>query len=159
MVRNNPLVSAKTSKIVSASFPSKLSQIIDFFESLSETERRENLVSFAERAKNWEPISNEQFDFEDVRKDEQCTDTVGIFLKVKDGKLSFRISMGPKVQTPTRALATILCQVMEGSTLEETLAVNKECIAKIVGEKLVRLRSQTVYYLLSRMQSAASDLS
>ena len=74
------------------------------------------------------------------------------------GKVFFNISMGPKVQTLTRALASILCEALKGSTIEQVLAVEDECITQIVGEKLVRLRSQTVYYLIHRMRSAVSGI-
>ena len=66
--------------------------------------------------------------------------------------------MGPKVQTLTRALASILCETLEGATIEQVLTVKDECISQIVGEKLVRLRSQTIYYLIHRMRSAVLNI-
>lgn len=138
--------------------PKKLSKIIDFFESLSDDEKRENLLSYANKSKAWEPLLDQIYDFEDIRKDEQCLDTVGIYLKVNQEKVFFNVSMGPKVQTLTRALASILCEALEGANIEQVLTVKDECISRIVGEKLVRLRSQTVYYLIRRMRSAVSNI-
>lgn len=138
--------------------PKKLSKIIDFFESLSDDEKRENLLSYANQSKAWEPLLDQIYDLEDVRKDEQCLDTVGIYLKVNQEKVFFNVSMGPKVQTLTRALASILCEALEGANIEQVLTVKDECISRIVGEKLVRLRSQTVYYLIRRMRSAVSNI-
>jgi len=138
--------------------PQNLVKIINFFESLPDDEKRENLLSYANRSKAWEPNPDLIYDLKDIRKDEECTDTVGIYLKMNQGKVFFNISMGPKVQTLTRALASILCEALKGATIEQVLAVKDECISQIVGEKLVQLRSQTVYYLIQRMRSAVSSI-
>ncbi|MDG1852916.1 MAG: SufE family protein [Verrucomicrobiales bacterium] len=138
--------------------PQNLVKIINFFESLPDDEKRENLLSYANRSKAWEPNPDLIYDLEDIRKDEECTDTVGIYLKIDQGRVFFNISMGPKVQTLTRALASILCEALKGATIEQVLAVKNECISQIVGQKLVQLRSQTVYYLIQRMRSAVSSI-
>ncbi|MFL2478154.1 MAG: SufE family protein [Verrucomicrobiales bacterium] len=138
--------------------PKKLRKTIDFFESLTDDEKRENLLSYANKSKRWEPDPDQIYDLEDIRKDDECMDSVGIHLKVTQTKVFFNISMGPKVQTLTRALASILCETLEGATIEQVLTVKDECISQIVGEKLVRLRSQTIYYLIHRMRSAVLDI-
>jgi cysteine desulfuration protein SufE len=138
--------------------PKKLRKIIDFFESLTENEKRENLLSYANKSKVWEPVPGQDYDLDDIRNDEQCLDTVGIHLKIIQKNVFFNISMGPKVQTLTRALASILCEALEGASIEQVLALEDECISQIVGEKLVRLRSQTIYYLIQRMRSAVSNI-
>ena len=146
------------SSVKNSTYPPDLGKIINFFESLPDDEKRENLLSYANKSKAWEPDPDLIYDLEDIRKDAECTDTVGIYLKMDQGKVFFNISMGPKVQTLTRALASILCEALKGSTIEQVLAVEDECITQIVGEKLVRLRSQTVYYLIHRMRSAVSGI-
>lgn len=138
--------------------PKKLRKIIDFFESLTENEKRENLLSYANKSKVWKPVPDQDYDLDDIRNDEQCLDTVGIHLKIIQKNVFFNISMGPKVQTLTRALASILCEALEGASIEQVLALEDECISQIVGEKLVRLRSQTIYYLIQRMRSAVSNI-
>ena len=60
------------------SYPPKLEAIVGLFESLPDEEKRENLISYSEAAKKHEPKAGEEFDLEDVRKDEECTDTVGV---------------------------------------------------------------------------------
>jgi cysteine desulfuration protein SufE len=138
------------------SYPTKLSEIISLFEVLPDTEKRDMLIVFADRAANQAPREGEDFDLEDVRKDEECTDTVGIFLKVhSDGSSRFRVSLGPQVQTLTKAMTSILCKGLEGATPEDVLDVPSDFVPKIVGADLVRQRSQTVYYILTRMKSAA----
>lgn len=137
-------------------YPKKLSDIIALFECLSDQERRETLISYADQAKNQEPKEGEAFDFEDLRKDEECTDSVGIYLKMDEHRgLHFRIKLGPHVQTLTRAMSSILCKGLNGITSEELQAIPQDFVPKIVGAELIRVRSQTVYYLLTRMKTAA----
>ena len=42
---------------------------------------------------------------------------------------------------------------LEGATPETVLDVPQDFVPKIVGSQLVRVRSQTVYYILTRMKS------
>jgi cysteine desulfuration protein SufE len=136
-------------------YPAKLARIIGLFESLPEEEKRENLIAYSEQSKKHEPKSGETFDLEDVRKDEECTDTVGVFMKVDpDRRAHFRITLGPQVQTLTKAMTSILCRGLDGSTPEEILELPSDYVPRIVGGNLVRIRSQTVYYILTRMKSA-----
>ena len=136
-------------------YPPKLAAIINLFESLPEEEKRENLIAYAEQAKRHEPQPGETFDLEDVRKDEECTDTVGVFMKVDPATGShFRVTLGAEVQTLTRAMTSILCKGLDGRTPEEILELPADFVPKIVGGQLVRIRSQTVYYILTRMKSA-----
>lgn len=136
-------------------YPPKLQAIVGLFESLPDEEKRENLISYSEAAKKHEPKPGETFDLEDIRKDEECTDTVGVFLKVDPEKHAhFRITLGPQVQTLTKAMTSILCRGLDGCTLDEILELPADFVPKIVGGQLVRIRSQTVYYILTRMKSA-----
>jgi cysteine desulfuration protein SufE len=141
------------------SYPKKLQAIIDLFEVLPEEEKRENLIAYAEQARSHEPREGETFELEDVRKDEECTDTVGVFLKREaSGGVSFRIRLGEKVQTLTKAMTSILCRGLDGCTVEEVLDLPSDFVPQIVGGQLVRIRSQTVYYVLTRMKSACKIL-
>ena len=136
-----------------SAYPPKLSNIINLFETLPEVERRETLVSYADSAKKQEPRPGEQFELEDVRKDEECADTVGVYLHVDDeGKAHFRMTLGPEVQTLTRAMTAILCKGLDGATPQEILELPSDFVTRIVGEQLVRVRSQTTYYILTRMK-------
>src|SRR6201986_4011347 len=85
-------------------YPEGLRKIISLFESLPEQEKRDALISYADQARKWEPKEGEAFSLEDIRKDEECTDTVGVFLKVdNEERATFRVTLGPQVQTLTRA--------------------------------------------------------
>jgi cysteine desulfuration protein SufE len=125
--------------------PARLAKIVAFFEPLGEVERRENLVAYAERAVRCAPRPGEVFAVQEVRKDAECSDTVGIFLRIDP-------------QALTRALAAILCDGLEAATPAEIRALPADFVPKIVGSQLVRLRSQTVYYLLRRLKSAVQTL-
>ena len=142
-----------------ADYPAALSELITFFESLPEGERRENLIDLAAAAVTCAPKEGEKFDLEDVRKDTECTDTVGVHVRLDHGNhVHFAISLGSKVQTLTRALTTILCRGLNGCTLREVLDVPQDFVPRIIGAELVRLRSQTVYYVLGRMKQAVQML-
>lgn len=134
-------------------YPEKLTQIVSLFESLPAPEKRESLISYASAAGKNAPHEGESFDLEDVRKDEECTDTVGVFLKISSSRAcEFRVTLGPQVQTLTKAMTSILCKGLAGCTPEQVLEIPADFVPKIVGADLVRQRSQTVYYILTRMK-------
>lgn len=135
--------------------PPKLAEMIAFFEPMPEGARRENLIALAASVERHAPRAGERFDVTDVRKDAECSDEVGIFLRVAPGGTAqFAVSLGPRVQTLTRAMAAMLCQGLEGAALDEVLALRADFVPRIVGAELARLRSRTVYYMLARMQEA-----
>jgi cysteine desulfuration protein SufE len=134
-------------------YPKRLQSIIELFETLPDQDRRDALISYADQARKWEPGGGESFDLQDVRKDEECTDTVGVFLRVDpDDRASLRVSLGPQVQTLTRAMTSILCRGLDRTMIKEILDVPSDFVPKIVGGELIRVRSQTVYYVLTRMK-------
>ncbi|MEQ1860511.1 MAG: Fe-S metabolism protein SufE [Chthoniobacteraceae bacterium] len=136
-------------------YPEKLQAIIALFESLPEEEKRENLIAYAAQARKHEPRPGEKFDLEDIRKDEDCTDTVGVFLSTSpDRRVHLKVTLGEKVQTLTKAMTSILCRGLDGCTLEEILDLPSNFVPQVVGGQLVRIRSQTVYYVLTRMKTA-----
>src|SRR5882757_6276166 len=97
-----------------STYPPKLAAIISLFESLPDEEKRENLIAYSEQAKKHEPRPGETFTLEDVRKDEECTDTVGVFLRLdEDQRAHFRVTLGPQVQTLTKAMTSILCKGLD----------------------------------------------
>ena len=134
-------------------YPPKLNEIIQLCEMLPEDERRETLVSYADAAKNQEPRPGEKFDLEDIRKDEECADKVGVFLRVDDhGAAHLRMTLGAEVQTLTRAMTAILCKGLDGAKPQEILDLPADFVTRIVGAELVRVRSQTTYYVLTRIK-------
>jgi cysteine desulfuration protein SufE len=135
-------------------YPEKLQNIVDLFEHLPEVERRETLVAYSDSAPRQEPRPGEKFVLEDVRKDEECADKVGVYLQVDDdGRAHLRMTLGPEVQTLTRAMSSILCKGLDGATPREILDLPENFVTRIVGAELVRVRSQTTYYVLTRIKS------
>ena len=63
------------------------------------------------------------------------------------------MTLGPEVQTLTRAMTAILCKGLDGSTPQQILDLPSDFVTRVVGTELVRLRSQTVYYVLTRIKS------
>ena len=140
-------------------FPPELQRLVEHFESLSEGERREGLIDLAEQSPRYVPKPGISYQFEDVRKDAECSDTVGIHIHIDEAKrVHFAVSLGCAVQTLTRAMTTILCRGLSGSTIEEVLAVPPDFVPRIVGAELVQMRARTVYYVLSRMKEAVTKL-
>lgn len=140
-------------------YPGSLQEIIELFESLPEDEKRENLIVFADNAVRHEPRAGESYALVDERKDEECTDKVGVYVQLDaDRRAHFRVKLGDHVQTLTRAMTAILCKGLDGCTPEQVLDVPQDFVPKIVGGQLVRVRSQTVYYLLTRIKSACRVL-
>ena len=136
-------------------YPGTLDSIVSLFENLPDDEKRSLLITYAEGTAACEPKEGETFDLEDTRKDEECTDTVGIFLRLDaDGGSHFRVTLGPQVQTLTKAMTSILCKGLDGVPPQEILDCASDFVPKIIGAELVRQRSQTVYYVLTRMKSA-----
>jgi len=134
-------------------YPTKLNKIINLFESLPEDERRETLVSYADNARRQEPREGEKFDLVDVRKDEECADTVGVYLLVdENGRAHIRMTLGPEVQTLTRSMTAILCKGLQDCTPQEIFDVPSDFVTRVVGAELVRIRSQTIYYVLTRIK-------
>ena len=140
-------------------YPPPLQALIDHFESLPESERREGLIDLAGAAPHCAPKPGESFDFEQVRKDTECSDTVGIHLRQNtEGRMHLAVSLGRQVQTLTRALTVLLCRGLEGATAQEIAAVPLDLIDRVVGSRLVTARGKTVYYVLNRIKEAAARL-
>src|SRR6516162_11382853 len=110
-------------------YPQRLQLIIDLFEMLPDQERRETLISYADQARKWEPGEGESFDLEDIRKDEECTDTVGVFLRVDgEDRVALRVSLGSQVQTLTRAMTSILCRGLERTPVNDILEIPSDFV-------------------------------
>ena len=105
---------------------------------MPDPEKRDMLIVYADTAARQAPREGEVFDLEDVRKDEECTDTVGVF---PEGKfvtpLIFELAWGPQVQTLTKAMTSILCKGLEGVTPQGNLDEPHDFVPKIVGADLV----------------------
>ena len=139
--------------------PPALQDLITFFEALGEAERRGALMDLADEARQHAPQPGEHYDLEDVRKDIECSDIVGLHLRRLEGdRVAFAISLGCQVQTLTRAMSTLLCRGLSGATREEILGISQDFVPRIIGAELVQHRSRTIYYVLGRLKAAVAAL-
>ena len=131
-------------------YPPKLNNIINLFESLPEDERRETLVSYADNAKKQEPRDGEQFDLQDIRKDEECADTVGVYLHVDEqGKAHIRMTLAGGANSDPSDDG-ILCKGLEGATPQEILIAERFRDALSAPSWCACV--QTTYYVLTRIK-------
>src|SRR5437667_11392011 len=80
--------------------------------------------------------------------------SVGVYLQVhENGKSHIRMTLGPEVRRLTRAMTAVLCKGLEGCTPQEILDLPSDFVTRIVGAELVRIRRQTIYYVLTRIKS------
>lgn len=144
---------------IAQAVPPALQSIAALFAGRSESERRELLLHYAAGAARHAPQPGEVFHIEDLRHDAaECADQVGIHVRLADGGCHFRVTLGPEVQTLTRALAAILCEGLAGATPADVLALPESFVDAIVGATLIRLRSRTVYYIVRRMKEAVQQV-
>jgi len=142
----------------SRAVPPALQSIAALFSGRTESERRELLLHYAAGAGRYAPAAGESFAVSDLRHDPECADQVGIYLRVTDGACQFRITLGPGVQTLTRALAAILCEGLAGASPAEIAALPESFLEEIAGSALTRLRRRSIHYILSRLKEAARCL-
>jgi cysteine desulfuration protein SufE len=140
------------------SVPPALQSIAALFEKCSDSERRELLLHYAAGAGRYAPDAGETFDVSDLRHDPECADQVGVHLRVTDGACQFNITLGPDVQTLTRALAAILCEGLAEASPDEVAALPESFLEEIAGCALTRLRRRSIHYLLRRMKEAIHSL-
>jgi len=140
-------------------YPTPLQRIVDYFGSLDEQTRRARLIDYADQAMQWHPKEGEKIVLEDLRNDDECMDEVGIYIIEREGgKIAFRLYFGDEVQTLNKAMGVILGKGLEDTQLQDVINLSSQVVTQIIGQRLVRYRSQTVYYILNRMKSAARQL-
>ncbi len=137
-----------------SNLPKRLEQIASYFEQLDEQSRRERLIAFAEQSDKWLPQPSDKILYQDIRKDEECLDEVGVFI-VDDGEgLVWRMQYGNDVQILTRAIGTILSDGLNHAKPEEVTSLSADVIHRIIGQQLFRNRSQSIYYIFNRIKQA-----
>ena len=126
------------------------------FQGLSEVQRRDLLLTYAAEAPRHRPRAEESYLVSDERIDPGCIDTVGLYLRRdEDGRIHLRASLGPEVQTLTRALVAILCRGLEGATVGDAASLTDGFVPLVTGEELLRQRGRSVYHVTQRLREAA----
>jgi cysteine desulfuration protein SufE len=135
-----------------------LESTVKLFEHLPKETKIQGLISLADSLPKFAPKEDEVWDVEDVRKDHECLDVVGLFVKRDGNGVKLAATVGHEVTTLTRALTTLFVENLTGETVEHILGVQQDIIPRVVGEALMRQRSNTAYYTLRRIKEAVRAL-
>ncbi len=137
-----------------SSLPKRLERIASYFEQLDEQSRRERLIAYAEQSEKWQPQPDDEILYQDIRKDEECLDEVGVFIVSDAEGVAYRMQYGKDVQILTRAIGTILSDGLNHAKPEEVTSLPADVIHRIIGQQLFRNRSQSIYYIFNRIKQA-----
>ena len=136
-----------------------LENTVKLFESLPRETKIQGLISLSESINKLAPDVAHHWDVEDVRKDHECLDVVGLYARRDDGgRVHLAATVGKEVTTLTRALTALFVENLSGETAEHILDVSPEVIPRVVGEALMKQRSNTAYYTLRRIKEAVEIL-
>jgi cysteine desulfuration protein SufE len=132
---------------------------VQHFENLDNSARIQALIGLAQGVDSVEPTPDTLWDFSEVRQDEECLDSLGVYLKKDHNTLHLAASVGEETTTLTRALTNVLVQHLSGETPERILELSNQFVPRLVGENLLRQRRTTAYYPLRRIQEAVKNFS
>jgi cysteine desulfuration protein SufE len=134
--------------------PTRLQEIVADFQMLEGQEKLEYLLELAERLPPLPAWLADQHDrMEQVH---ECMTPVDIFVKHDDGRLSFYFDVPPESPT-VRGYATILQEGLEGTTMEELMAVPTEFYLQMgLQEVLSGQRLTGIGAILAHMKRLAS---
>jgi sulfur transfer protein SufE len=135
-----------------------LETTVQLFENLPKETRIQGLISLADSLPKFAPKPGETFDVEDVRQDHECLDVVGLFVRREGERVHLAAEVGKEVTTLTRALTALFVENLSGETPEAILSVEPTIIPRVVGEALMKQRSNTAYYTLRRIHEAVRML-
>lgn len=127
---------------------------VQHFETLDNSARIQALIGLAQAVADFEPQPSQNWDFSEVRQDEECLDSLGVYLKKDQDTLHFAASVGEETTTLTRALTAVLVCHLSGETSQRILELSNSFVPRLVGEGLLRQRRNTAYYPLRRIQEA-----
>lgn len=132
---------------------------VRLFESLPKETKIQGLISLSESLPKLAPDESEPWDVVDVRKDHECLDVVGLYARRDDaGRVELAATVGREVTTLTRALTALFVENLSGETPEAIRSVEPSLIPRVVGEALMKQRSNTAYYTLRRIHEAVEQL-
>jgi sulfur transfer protein SufE len=121
---------------------STLDSAVKLFETFPKETKIQGLISLADSLPRLAPKEGETWDVEDV----------------EDGHVKLAAEVGKEVTTLTRALTSLFVENLSGETTRNILSVDASIIPRIVGEALMRQRSNTAYYTLRRIHEAVKLL-
>jgi cysteine desulfuration protein SufE len=135
-----------------------LERTAQHFESLEKDGRIQALIALADGLLKLAPEDGERWDVKDIRKDLECQDVVGLFVRRDGERVHLAAEVGQEVTTLTRALTALFVENLNGEQSADILAVDPNLIPRVVGESLMRQRSNSAYYTLRRLKEAVRAL-
>ncbi|HWG85966.1 MAG TPA: SufE family protein [Deinococcales bacterium] len=135
-----------------------LDETVRIFERLPKETRIEGLIALADSLPRLAPEPTDSWDVVDVRKDQECLDVVGLYARREGEAVRLAASVGQEVTTLTRALTALFVENLDGESAKNILSVTPEVIPRVVGEALMKQRSNTGYYTLRRIHEAVRAL-
>jgi cysteine desulfuration protein SufE len=136
-----------------------LESTVKLFESLPKETKIQGLISLSDSLPKLAPDLKESWEVQDVRKDHECLDVVGLYARRDDaGHVKLAATVGREVTTLTRALTALFVENLSGESAEHILDVQPDVIPRVVGEALMKQRSNTAYYTLRRIKEAVEIL-
>jgi sulfur transfer protein SufE len=128
------------------------------FEALPREDRIGALIALADRLSALAPSPSEPWTVRDIRQDLECQDTVGLYARGEGERVFLAAEVGQEVTTLTRALTALFVEHLSGETRAHILALDSVIVPRVVGETLMRQRSNSAYYTLRRLKEAVEQL-
>jgi cysteine desulfuration protein SufE len=135
-----------------------LERAAQHFEGLEKEGRIQGLIALADGLPKLAPQGGETWDVEDIRKDLECQDTVGLYLRRDGTRVKLAAEVGDEVTTLTRALTALFVENLDGESSDHILGLDPNIVPRIVGDALMRQRSNAAYYTLRRLKEAVRAL-
>jgi cysteine desulfuration protein SufE len=135
-----------------------LERTAQHFEGLEKEGRIQGLIALADGLPKLAPLNGEAWDVEDIRKDLECQDTVGLYVRRDGTRVKLAAEVGEEVTTLTRALTALFVENLDGESSDHILGVDPNIVPRIVGDALMRQRSNAAYYTLRRLKEAVRAL-
>ncbi len=135
-----------------------LENTVKRFESLPREGRIQGLIDLADGLPRLAPPEGAHWDVTDIRQDQECQDTVGLYARRDGERVRLAAEVGQEVTTLTRALTALWVENLDGETATEILDLDPAVVGRVVGETLMRQRSNTAYYTLRRLKEAVQQL-
>jgi sulfur transfer protein SufE len=135
-----------------------LENTVQQFEVLPKEGRIQGLIALSNGLGKLAPKAGEPWEVRDIRQDTECQDVVGLFARRDGNQVRLAAEVGQEVTTLTRALTALFVENLSGSSAEDILALDPSIIPRVVGESLMRQRSNSAYYTLRRVKEAVRAL-
>jgi cysteine desulfuration protein SufE len=116
------------------------------------------LIALSARLPDLAPRASELWSVQDVRRDIECDDTVGLYARLDGDRVHLAAEIGQEVTTLTKALTALLVEHLDGETPHNIRRVTANDLAPIVPESLLRQRRNTVHYAVQRLQDVVRAL-